>query len=502
VSFFVLLLGLSIKGKYKMRDQNNNRHKLWGIGTPECQQILNEIRFTDRKRVEFMTLIAMLGSAIMIVLDFTYFANEKHSYLTADIFLFSFSSIFYMLPRMERKISPHKKWFLNQESTSIYPLFMLVWCISIFMIEPNNMLNILSYLFVTFMISFMLILPTKTLILLFLASVAQYSIMVHFLNHEYFTEALVVLLLGFLITISIAIPFRRNRISLQLSKLHIEELNKDLEKTIAIRTEELRRTNEDLENQIKQKQEYEIKLKRALARAEDSEKLKSEFLANMSHEIRTPLNSIIGFTEMITEDGVNDADKKIFQNLVATNTMYLLSVIDDIFDVSFIKTKQLNLILKRVALQSFIQSILSEIPVFKLKYDKENIEFEVNFPEEPIFIETDDYYLKKAVLRLLDNAFKFTRVGKITFTTELNDSYLRFIIRDTGIGIKEEDHEHIFEPFIQGDGSFSRGYGGSGLGLSIALGIVTELGGALRFESKVKQGSNFYIEFQRYKLSI
>ena len=222
----------------------------------------------------------------------------------------------------------------------------------------------------------------------------------------------------------------------------------------------------------------------------------------MSHEIRTPLNSIIGFTEMITEDGVTDADKKIFQNLVDTNTMYLLSVIDDIFDVSFIKTNQLNLMLKRVMLSSFIEIVLNEIPVFKLKYDKEDFAFEVSYPQEPIWIETDDFYLKKAILRLLDNAFKFTRKGQIDFHTVLDETHLRFVIKDTGIGIKDEDRERIFDPFIQGDGSFSRGYGGSGLGLTIARGIVTELGGTLHFDSKENEGSTFYIEFERYKLSI
>lgn len=468
----------------------------------ERQKVLKEISLIDQKRVAFMAQIAMIGSALLIVCDFTIFANEKISYLTADAFLLLFSSLFFFLPLIERKFIAKGTLNVAQKTTVLFPMFMIVWSITVFMIEPNNMLNILAYIFVNFMISFALILPPQTLFAMITAAVIQYSIMVWHLNLDYFTESFAVMLLGFFITTGVSIPFRKNRVSLQVSKLHIENLNKDLEKTISIRTEELRKTNEDLENQIKQKQEYETKLKRALVRAEESEKLKSEFLANMSHEIRTPLNSIIGFTEMITEDGVTEADKKIFQNLVATNTMYLLSVIDDIFDVSFIKTKQLNLILKRVLLNAFIESILNEIPVFRLKYDKEDLAFEVNFPQEPIWIETDDYYLKKTLLRLIDNAFKFTRQGKIEFLTELTESHLRFAIRDSGIGIKDEDQERIFDPFIQGDGSFSRGYGGSGLGLTIARGIVSELGGTLNLESKEKKGSTFLIEFERHKLSI
>lgn len=485
-----------------IRSENkNNGFSRNGIDL-ERQQVLQEISLIDQRRIAFMAQIAMAGAALLIVCDFTVFANEKISYLTADSFLFFFSALFFVLPLIERNFATNNTWNIAQKSTILFPTFMLVWSISVFMIEPNNMLNIMAYIFVNFMISFTLILPPRTLVAMIAAAVIQYSIMAWQLNLEFFSESIVVLLLGFFITTGIAIPFRKNRISLQISKLHIENLNKDLEKTISIRTEELRKTNEDLENQIKQKQEYEIKLKQALARAEDSEKLKSEFLANMSHEIRTPLNSIIGFTEMITEDGVTDADKKIFQNLVATNTMYLLSVIDDIFDVSFIKTKQLNLILKRVLLSSFIESVLNEIPVFKLKYDKEDFAFEVSYPQESIWIETDDYYLKKAILRLLDNAFKFTRKGQIDFHTVLDETHLRFVIKDTGIGIKDEDRERIFDPFIQGDGSFSRGYGGSGLGLTIALGIVSELGGSLYFESQPNEGSTFYIEFERYKLSI
>jgi signal transduction histidine kinase len=485
-----------------IRSENkNNRFSRNGMDM-EQQQVLQEILLMDQKRISFMVQITMASAALLVICDFTVFANEKISYLIADSFLFIFSALFFVLPWIERKFACKSKCNIAQKSTTLFPMFMLVWSISVFMIEPDNMLNILAYIFVNFMISFTLVLPPRTLVAMIAAALLQYSIMVWQLNLDFFSESIVVLLLGFFITMGIAIPFRKNRISLQISKLHIENLNKDLEKTISIRTEELRKTNEDLENQIKQKQEYELKLKRALARAEDSEKLKSEFLANMSHEIRTPLNSIIGFTEMITEDGVTDADKKIFQNLVATNTMYLLSVIDDIFDVSFIKTNQLNLMLKRVMLSSFIESVLNEIPVFKLKYDKEDFAFEVSYPQEPIWIETDDFYLKKAILRLLDNAFKFTRQGQIEFKTVLNETHLHFVIKDTGIGIKEEDRERIFDPFIQGDGSFSRGYGGSGLGLTIAHGIVTELGGTLHFDSKENEGSTFYIEFERYKLSI
>jgi len=229
--------------------------------------------------------------------------------------------------------------------------------------------------------------------------------------------------------------------------------------------------------------------------------LKSEFLANISHEIRTPLNSIVGFTEMMTEEGVSTERKKEYQALVASNTMYLLSTIDDIFDASMLKTDQIKPIIKSCPIYSFMENVFYETSGIELKYNKKHLNFiRRNIENQCLILKTDEFYLKKAILRLIDNAYKFTEHGDIEVEAVVVNEYLELIVSDTGIGIEEKDQIRIFEPFVQGDGSFTRGYGGSGLGLTIVKGLVRSLGGEFNFESTPGVGSKFHIRFNKFYL--
>ncbi|HNZ72298.1 MAG TPA: ATP-binding protein, partial [Prolixibacteraceae bacterium] len=111
---------------------------------------------------------------------------------------------------------------------------------------------------------------------------------------------------------------------------------------------------------------------------------------------------------------------------------------------------------------------------------------------------SDDYYLKKAILRLIDNALKFTEKGYVTFEANMVDGCLEFSISDTGIGIPEKDLIKIFEPFVQGDGSFTRNHGGAGIGLTIVKGITQALGASLDLETRLGAGTRFSIKFEPY----
>ncbi|MDA3927834.1 MAG: sensor histidine kinase, partial [Prolixibacteraceae bacterium] len=211
-----------------------------------------------------------------------------------------------------------------------------------------------------------------------------------------------------------------------------------------------------------------------------------------------PLNAIIGFTEMLTEDGVSKDKKVEFQKLVGSNTMFLLSTIDDIFDASMANTNQINSVKASFKVNNFLESIFYELNGIIIKYHSKNVSMvPIRLSNNDIEIDTDEFYLKKAFLRLIDNAFKFTLKGSIEVGAKFSKSELEFFVKDSGIGINKDDQEKIFEPFVQGDGSYTRDYGGSGLGLSIVSGIAKELGCYLIFHSEKDKGSTFRLIFQR-----
>ncbi len=210
--------------------------------------------------------------------------------------------------------------------------------------------------------------------------------------------------------------------------------------------------------------------------------LKDEFLANTSHELRTPLNSIIGFLTLITEGYYEgDNELRLFTRNALDSSYHLLSVINDLLDISKIEAGKMQLQIEKVYVDELIEDVAL---LFKIQADQKGLSLEWATKEHPIFAAADVRKLKQVLINLAGNAIKFTSTGGVKISVEAHDSQLIFAIKDTGIGIPMEKHDKLFQKFIQVDGSATRRFGGSGLGLVISKHLVEMMGGHIEVESK------------------
>ncbi|HPJ67101.1 MAG TPA: ATP-binding protein [Desulfobacteraceae bacterium] len=287
----------------------------------------------------------------------------------------------------------------------------------------------------------------------------------------------------------------------------LEEHRSRLEELVELRTGDLTEAVDRLEEEVRFRIHAERELKVAMQKAEAVNQAKSEFLANMSHELRTPLNHIIGFTELIVDKSFGDLNslQEEYLNDVLQSSRHLLSLINDILDLSKVEAGRQELIPNEVDLKSLIENSLVMI---KEKALKHRLRVETNIDDLPPSITADERKLKQIVYNLLSNAVKFTPEGghiSVTAVT-MPDGYtavagketgekvpaVKVSIIDTGIGLSQEDLERIFSPFEQIDGSKNRKFGGTGLGLSITRNLVQLHGGKVWAESGGKgKGSTF-----------
>lgn len=245
---------------------------------------------------------------------------------------------------------------------------------------------------------------------------------------------------------------------------------------------------------ISERKEYEIQLKEATKKAEESDMLKSAFLANMSHEIRTPMNAILGFSQLLKEKELEREKQNKFLDIIVSRSKNLLQIINDIIDISKIEANQLKIEIQEFSLKRTLYEIQSFFEAEIYAQGKENLklDFTSTLSDEASIIRSDEIRLKQILINLISNSIKFTEQGKIEFGYHQKNNYLEFFVCDTGVGIPKVAHNRIFERFRQADDSSTREYGGTGLGLSISKQLVEKLGGKIWFESEVNKGSKFF----------
>lgn len=249
---------------------------------------------------------------------------------------------------------------------------------------------------------------------------------------------------------------------------------------------------------ITERKENEEELIKAKEKAEESDRLKTAFLHNISHEIRTPMNAIVGFSALLNEPGIDDKTTKSYIDIIMKSSDHLLSIITDIIEISNIEASKVKIIKTRIDLNSILRSLFNQFhPI--ANENSNSLKSEHSLPENDSWILADSTKLIQVISNLLNNAIKFTHNGQVTFGYTLKGQFIEFYVSDTGIGIAEEHHKRIFNRFYQIESYGTKLNEGTGLGLSISKAFVELMGGEIRLESRLGEGSTFYftIPFER-----
>ncbi len=234
-------------------------------------------------------------------------------------------------------------------------------------------------------------------------------------------------------------------------------------------------------------------LEAARERAESADRLKSAFLATMSHELRTPLNSILGFTGtvLLGMAGPLSAEQTKQLKMVQVSARHLLDLINDVLDISKIEAGQLEVRPSAFDLRASVERVVSSV---KLLLDKKALSIVVTLPDAPATMHSDQRRVEQILLNLLNNAIKFTDAGRITLQVRIEGERVRMSVADTGIGMRPEDIDGLFQPFRQLDSGLQRQHEGTGLGLAICRRLATLLGGTIDVTSTFGAGSTFTVD--------
>jgi PAS domain S-box-containing protein len=257
-----------------------------------------------------------------------------------------------------------------------------------------------------------------------------------------------------------------------------DDINLKLEKKVRKRTYEL-------QNALREKNLLLEKVTRA-------SQFKSKFMAEMSHELRTPLNSIIGFTELLLEGNYGDFDKSQLDFLknIKSSGEHLLKLINSIMDISKIELGEMELKLSKFSIRSILSNIITE---FKPLLNKKNLKIKIHNLKKDFKILADPIKIKSILYNLISNAVKFTLEGRIDIFFNESKEFWEIKIKDTGIGIAEENFDALFQEFKTIENPYITNEEGSGLGLPITKKLVNTLGGKINFESKEGKGTTFII---------
>ncbi|MCX6170289.1 MAG: ATP-binding protein [Ignavibacteriales bacterium] len=310
-----------------------------------------------------------------------------------------------------------------------------------------------------------------------LVSVLRKSSRVEINNEEFYLESFIDIT-------------HRKKMEDELQKSHFK-----LEQRVEERTNDLRKINIELNQEIDKRIEAEFRLVISKEKAEESNRIKTALLANMSHEFRTPLISILGFSEVLAME-LEDAEQKEMTKDIMSAGQRLLKTLDGVLHLSQLQTNTYPVNFVQIEITGLIKEISER---FITKFQEKNLAFKINIKSEQIYLIIDPDLLSIALNNILDNALKYTEYGEIVLNLEIKsideNKIVSISISDTGMGVAENDYEVIFEEFRQTDEGYKRNYEGCGLGLTLAKRMIELIDGTIQLESYIGKGSTFTILF-------
>lgn len=244
---------------------------------------------------------------------------------------------------------------------------------------------------------------------------------------------------------------------------------------------------------ISERKQHEEELLKAKENAEKANQLKSKFLQNLSHEIRTPMNGILGFSELIKNEEVSESEKANYIDFIISSANQLLGIIDDVVNISRIETGDITINEHEVSLEQFFNNVMVFFHGYLMNRNNRvslRLQNKVESYNDNVIMA--EKQVQQILSNLINNAIKFTKEGYIEMGVEKLDNTLRFFVKDTGMGIKQEELDKIFDRFYQVHDDEQKNYGGTGLGLTIAKALVNLLGGEINVKSEPGSGSEFY----------
>jgi len=240
--------------------------------------------------------------------------------------------------------------------------------------------------------------------------------------------------------------------------------------------------------------EKRVELQTAMNKAEESDKLKTQFLSNISHEFRTPLNAVYGFSEFLRSNkDISTEDRQEYLSLIMQGAQRLISLMDNVINVSKIESKNISVINSNFSLSNMLNEIVEH---YRLDIEEKQKNIELNLfvphPSKEVIFESDETNIRTIFDNLLNNAIKFTERGTVDVGFSIDaDKSITFMVKDTGIGIDNDQKQIIFDLFRQSNGSHTREFGGIGVGLTISHQIILLLGGFITLDSEKGKGSSF-----------
>jgi len=308
---------------------------------------------------------------------------------------------------------------------------------------------------------------------------------------EHAISLLYIIIVCFIVSLIINLYYTR-----RLVYYPLDLVRKALETGNRKAIKELKRTTGEFSyigNLFEENTNQKLELIKSKIKAEESDRLKSSFLANLSHEIRTPMNAINGFTELILNTKISENEKIEYLNVIEKSGKNLVGIIEDLIEMSKIESNQLTPNLNVINLDLLVAELYETI---KVTINNKDVDFKLIKSKNParFNIITDDIKLKQVIINLLTNAIKFTERGSVIFGFEIDEEneVINFMVKDTGLGIDEDNHKYIFDRFKRIDSDISIKVGGLGLGLAISKAYIDLLGGEINLESRIGEGSTFY----------